>query len=361
MLRKKLLLFIAVIAVVIGIMLICVSRTESYECIKTVVDMTEMGDEVPVEIAGFRENTSENTEFFYVLGDQGNLYVIEEDREAFILKAYMPDAFQDKKIADIAKGAYHMAALDSNGMVYTWGSNSYGQLGNKNADKYVRSAQSVEGISDVDKIYAGHHMTALLKGNSSLYVWGAVNTNYQKDMEKNEPLILNVDFSVSKVVDVDEELFILSRDMELWHWKAGELEKVNMAEKVDDIDSSGTGFLLRTVTGQIYIYKDKFLEEGYENVEIDGLSFTHIAIPDHVHRMNANSKNAVVYTDSDLYYIWGVRRNTSFLGFTSLEIEYYKNPVPFKMEDVKEYAVIGYGNIGVIDKDNRIIIYRNNA
>ena len=119
--------------------------------------------------------------------------------------------------------------------------------------------------------------------------------------------------------------------------------------------------MLRTVTGQIYIYKDKFLEEGYESVVIDGLSFTHIAIPDHVHKINANSKNAVAYTDSDLYYIWGVRRNTSFLGLTSLGIEYYKNPVPFKMEDVKEYAVIGYGNIGVIDKDNRIIIYRNNA
>ena len=47
--------------------------------------------------------------------------------------------FQDKEVIDIAAGQEHSLAMTSDGKVYSWGCNSFGQLGLGMEDTYLRS------------------------------------------------------------------------------------------------------------------------------------------------------------------------------------------------------------------------------
>jgi uncharacterized protein (TIGR03437 family) len=72
----------------------------------------------------------------------------------------------------IGAGASHSLALNSNGTVWAWGDNEYGQLGNGasgNSDLPVQ----VSGLTGVTAIAAGwYHSLALLK-NGTVWAWGA--------------------------------------------------------------------------------------------------------------------------------------------------------------------------------------------
>lgn len=72
----------------------------------------------------------------------------------------------------IASGQYvHMAALKSDGTVWTWGRNSNGQLGDgTTTDRY--SPVQVNGLTDVIAIAAGRDHTSAVKNDGTVWTWG---------------------------------------------------------------------------------------------------------------------------------------------------------------------------------------------
>lgn len=80
----------------------------------------------------------------------------------------------------IAVGADHMVAVNPGGMVFTWGHNHYGELGNittANTSKPVAITSKI-GSSGVAQVAAGDEITFAVKKNGDLYAWGN-NTSYQ--------------------------------------------------------------------------------------------------------------------------------------------------------------------------------------
>ena len=85
-----------------------------------------------------------------------------------------------KTITAISTGAYFCLALDSDGKVYSWGSNYYGQLGdgNKLDDSAVPVAVYTSGVLNGKRIVtiAGAYTHSLaLSADDTLYAWGANN------------------------------------------------------------------------------------------------------------------------------------------------------------------------------------------
>ena len=84
-----------------------------------------------------------------------------------------------KGVRQIGAGDYHSAALTYNGMVYTWGSSSYGQLGHGNK-KTQLSPKPIEGLdaecrersATVRLIGCGKEHTVAVLSNGELYMWG---------------------------------------------------------------------------------------------------------------------------------------------------------------------------------------------
>jgi alpha-tubulin suppressor-like RCC1 family protein len=80
-------------------------------------------------------------------------------------------------IVDISAGVAHVLALQSDGTVWVWGYNSYGQLGDGTTSKRL-SPVHLTGINSVLGIAAGDNHSLILKSDGSVWTSG-LNTNGQ--------------------------------------------------------------------------------------------------------------------------------------------------------------------------------------
>ncbi|KMZ41850.1 MULTISPECIES: hypothetical protein [Bacillales] len=83
------------------------------------------------------------------------------------------------KTTRIAAGMNHSVALKADGTVWSWGLNNEGQLGNSTYTNSVTPVQVV-GLTDVSEIAAGKYHSLALKKDGSVWIWGAFGTRDNK-------------------------------------------------------------------------------------------------------------------------------------------------------------------------------------
>ena len=86
---------------------------------------------------------------------------------------------QNKKIQAVSSGNYHGAAVDKAGCVYVWGRGDEGQIGNgKKADRFIPTM--VEGFDNVPivSISCGCHHTIAMSEDQKVFCWG--NNRYNQ-------------------------------------------------------------------------------------------------------------------------------------------------------------------------------------
>lgn len=72
--------------------------------------------------------------------------------------------------ADVACGFYHSIALKTDGTLWTWGFNDYGQCGHANVSLY-RSPRQV-GSSQWKKVVGGYYHSLGIRSDGTLWAWG---------------------------------------------------------------------------------------------------------------------------------------------------------------------------------------------
>lgn len=72
-------------------------------------------------------------------------------------------------VASVSLGNHHGAAITKDGSLYTWGLNDYGQLGNGSTNSSTKPQKIMSNISYVD---LGHDHSAAISANGTLYMWG---------------------------------------------------------------------------------------------------------------------------------------------------------------------------------------------
>lgn len=75
-------------------------------------------------------------------------------------------------VADISAGTYHSVALKSDGTVWAWGSNSFGQVGDGTTNMRTTPVAVGTSFGGVVSISAGGDHTLAVKGDGSLWGWG---------------------------------------------------------------------------------------------------------------------------------------------------------------------------------------------
>ncbi|CAB3392649.1 RCC1 domain-containing protein [Kyrpidia spormannii] len=81
----------------------------------------------------------------------------------------------DSTIQAVAAGAYHSLALTSDGRVFAWGANSYGQLGDGTTNSAL-SAVQVQGLTTASTVAvavaAGGNHSLALTNDGRVFAWG---------------------------------------------------------------------------------------------------------------------------------------------------------------------------------------------
>ena len=75
-------------------------------------------------------------------------------------------------VVQIAAGTYHVLALKNDGTVWAWGDNEYGQIGNGTTGPDAKTPIQVVGLTDVVKIAAGRFFSVAVKSDGTVWTWG---------------------------------------------------------------------------------------------------------------------------------------------------------------------------------------------
>ncbi|TMW68440.1 hypothetical protein Poli38472_005908 [Pythium oligandrum] len=155
------------------------------------------------------------------------------------------EAFEGMEIVKLEFGATHSAALDSQGRLYTWGSNEYNKLGlgpgTSDAEPLPRLVEAFEGITIVD-ISCGDYTTAAVDSEGKMYSWGwggstmkgAGGLGHAGGQDEPTPRLLQtlVDQGVpiANVECGEFHTIALSKDGEVWAWGNGEYGRLGNGE-----------------------------------------------------------------------------------------------------------------------------------
>ena len=122
--------------------------------------------------------------------------ILTEDRKVYNIGNLKQPILGMSNIIKISAGYNHNLALASNGEVYAWGYNNYGQLGNGsntnsvNTPVKVLNAEGTESIKGIFDISAGGYYSVILNTKGEVYTFG-YNGNYrlgQGTTNTNKPI-----------------------------------------------------------------------------------------------------------------------------------------------------------------------------
>ena len=122
--------------------------------------------------------------------------------------------------AKISTGWVHSLALKSNGTVWSWGYNGYGQLGDETSIDKNKPVE-VKKLKDVTSVAGGWLHTAALKSDGTVWTWGD-NVNGQlgdgTNIESNTPIQITGLHNVLDVVCGGYFTVALKSDGTVWTW-----------------------------------------------------------------------------------------------------------------------------------------------
>ncbi len=152
---------------------IIVAREEGTDNISVIqVRVLPQGIEIEPEVATSGSHTVtlkvDGTVWSYGNNTNGELGNGTTDYSDEPVQAEFPE---EVKIVQIGAGEKFSIALDSNGNVWTWGANDYGQLGYTSVGN-VTKPQKVEGLSNITKITAGSYTCLAIDEYKDIYGWG---------------------------------------------------------------------------------------------------------------------------------------------------------------------------------------------
>lgn len=157
---------------------------------------------------------------------KGQLGIENLDLDSILLTPQQVPGLTD--VVSVAVGTYFSLALKSDGTVWAWGDNTYGQIGIGTSGDIVTTPHQVQNLANVVQISAGFEFALALEKDGSAYSWGN-NDTYQLGV--NGAHAENYSFSpvpgkmgilanVKKISAGNNYGIALEKDDEIWCWGA---------------------------------------------------------------------------------------------------------------------------------------------
>jgi alpha-tubulin suppressor-like RCC1 family protein len=125
----------------------------------------------------------------------------------------------------VAAGDNHTAAIKTDGTLWTWGNASFGQLGNANLTERSTPVTTFAGGNNWKQVVAGNAYTAAVKTDGTLWAWG-LNTSGQLGnatiLSRSTPVTTFAGGTDWKLLNAgDRHTAAIKTDGTLWTWGYG--------------------------------------------------------------------------------------------------------------------------------------------
>lgn len=157
--------------------------------------------------------------------------------------AYAYETGSTAAVTTAATGLYHVAVVDREGVLWTWGDNQYGQLGNGTTN-VSRTTTPVRIMDGVISVSCGPDFTAAIKSDGSLWMWG-MNLNGQLGNGRSGDVIEGRTVVQTTPVQVMSDVAAVScgngytaaikTDGSLWTWGVNEVGQLGSGGAYDYI------------------------------------------------------------------------------------------------------------------------------
>jgi hypothetical protein len=122
----------------------------------------------------------------------------------------------------VSAGEYHVASVKTDGTLWTWGRNNHGQLGQNIGITTNRSSPVQVGtLTNWALVSAGGASTAAVKTDGTLWAWGRNNYGQLGDstvISRSSPVQIGVLTNWSQVSEGSVHTASLKSDGTLWMW-----------------------------------------------------------------------------------------------------------------------------------------------
>lgn len=148
----------------------------------------------------------------------------------------------------VAQGTGHTVAIKTDGTLWTWGRNNYGQLGDNTRTNRSSPVQTISGGTDWKQVACGRLHTAAIKTDGTLWLWGV---NFQGHLgdntttDKSSPVqTVSGGTNWKQVSSGYDHTAAIKSDGTLWLWgrnNGGELGDNTVVDKSSPVQTVAGG------------------------------------------------------------------------------------------------------------------------
>ena len=267
-------------------------------------------------------------------------------------------------VAQVAAGGSHTLAIKTDGTLWAWGYNYYGQIGDGTSGSSTNKTSPVKIMDNVAQVAAGDSHTLAVKTDGSVWAWGNNNSGQLGDgtsASKTTPVKI-MDGGVEKVAAGSSNSYFLMTDGRLLacgnNDYVGQLQTgttwavfnpVEIMQDVAQVAAKNNNAICIKTDGRVMAWGDnryrQLLGESYEK----HLTPIRVPVSGNIASIEAgNNSSQAVTTNGDLYG-WG-RNNNGQIG----QGDRFSKTNPSLITSSVSQAVIGYDNAAAVKTNNTL-------
>ncbi|KJB84805.1 hypothetical protein AZ66_28675, partial [Paenibacillus sp. E194] len=140
-------------------------------------------------------------------------------------------------VVAISQGDGFSVALRKDGTVWTWGGNSYGQLGDGTTTNREKPGM-VKGLDEVEAISVGEYHVIAMKKDGSVWVWGNNRDGQLGDGTKTNKLspVQLAGIDAARIATGKSHSMVLKKDGTAWSWGKNESAQLGNGTTVNQLN-----------------------------------------------------------------------------------------------------------------------------
>lgn len=258
--------------------------------------------------------------------------------------------------------------LKSDGILWAWGSNYYGQLGDGTMNQESYQTTPVKILNDVKQVAAGDAHALAIKTDGTLWAWGQ-GAYGELGPERYVSFVpVKIMDNVSQVAVGTNHSMAIKEDGTLWTW--GKNDHGQLGNGTLKGDSNPTPTYIMDNVSQIAagwlhslaIKRDGTLwawgsnSEGQIGDETNEERLLPVKIMNGVKKVVAGERHSLVIKEDDSLWGWGYNSN----GCLGIGTNKYENPTPVIITDDVSQVAAGSAHTLVLKRDGTLWVCGSN-